>query len=125
MAITGRTLEEAARTFTDHLNGVLNRTVTQARLVFRRRVSEREVYISFRQGGQPAVVPLGSRYGRVDLFVAQACSSEVIDGLHYLGTHRYTCTLTPERPDEPLSESWNEVLEESYRMFKTEFTAPP
>jgi hypothetical protein len=92
---------EAARKFTDHLNGVLNRTVTHSRLTMRETLA-REVYVSFRDHGSPTGVVLTTHYGAADLYLAQVCGSDVINGAHHLRTLRYTYTVKPAGHDEPL-----------------------
>ena len=101
MAITGRSLRDAAQHFCDHANGVLTRTVTQTRLVvvgFAPRVQ-----VVFRQGGRPIAARLRTRFGLMGLFLGQVCESERrADGLHELRTVEYRYYLTQEGAEQPL-----------------------
>lgn len=101
MPIRGRTLREAAQTFCDHVNSVLNRTVTRARLVVF-GVAPR-IQVAFRQAGRPFNARLQTSFGRIGLYLGQVCESEIgQDGIHTLRTVAYTYTLTPAGADEPL-----------------------
>lgn len=191
MAIEGRSLGAAARDFVDHLNGVLSRTVTQARLVAvpTSGPDESELFtLGFRQGGRVIAAPLETRFGALELYVGQrVASTRTDDGRHRLRTEEYRYTVGERHADEPtlrweyrrergdpdamwcrhhvqgtvpiclgsgeltlndlhvpsgfttieeiirfcivdlgvqpLSDSWNEVLDDSYDRFKTDFTA--
>ena len=101
MPIQGGTLREAAQTFCDHVNHVLTRTVTEARLVVF-EVPPR-VQLTFRQAGQPITARLATRFGWMGLYLGQVCESVVVsNGLHELRTVEYKYTLTPEGAREPL-----------------------
>ncbi len=108
MPITGRTLAEAAQKFREHVNDVLNRTVTQTPLQL---VQVKNGFLlAFRQGGVPLAAPLATRVGRMWLYMGQTCSSTIREGLHYLRTMRYAYTLTSDGSDEPLFR-WEYVRE--------------
>ena len=101
MSIRGRTLREAAQTFCDHANRVLNRTVTRARLVVI-DVPPR-VQVAFRQAGRPFKARLQTRFGRMGLYLGQVCDFVLgQDGLLMLRTIEYKYTLTLAGDDEPL-----------------------
>lgn len=101
MPIRGGSLHQAAQTFCDHANRVLNRTVTRARLVVF-GVAPR-VQVAFRQAGRPFKARLQTCFGRMGLYLGQVCDSVVgPDDLHTLRTIAYTYTLTPAGADEPI-----------------------
>lgn len=105
MAIEGDTLEEAARRFREHLNGLLARTVTRTRLVSLPRRGARRpssVQIAFRQGGAAIEAPILTRFGRVGLYLGQRCESIEQSGRHRLRTASYRYALTPQGAREPL-----------------------
>ncbi len=101
MSIRGGSLHQAAQTFCDYANRLLNRTVTRARLVVF-GVPPR-VQVAFRRGGQPFNAWLQTSFGRMGLFIGQVCDSVVgQDGFHTLRTIEYRYTLTPAGAKEPL-----------------------
>lgn len=100
MPITGRTLAEAAAKFRDHLNDVLARTVTRTPLVMVEALGRFQ--LAFRQGGGPVEAMLGTRFGRVGLYLGQTCESTVEGGLHRLRTVSYRYTLRPEGAEDAL-----------------------
>lgn len=103
MPIDGRTLGEAARTFCNHLNEVLARTVTQSRLVLLGPREGERVQVAFRERGGPAAAPLRTVFGLMGLYLGQVCTAIPMGaGQQRLITVRYRYTLTPERSEEPL-----------------------
>ncbi len=101
MPIRGPTLREAGQTFYDHVNRVVNRTVTRARLVVI-DVPPR-IQVAFRQAGRPIKARLQTHFGRMGLYLGQVCDSVVgADGLQTLRTIEYRYTLTLAGTDEPL-----------------------
>jgi hypothetical protein len=90
MAITGRSFEDAARKFTDHLNGVLCKTLTQTRLQAVPVKGTPCVNIGFRQAGHPEEACFNSDYGWLSLSLTQNCDSIIDkDGKHELRTVAY------------------------------------
>lgn len=103
MPIEGRTLWEAARTFCNHLNEVLARTVTQSRLVLLGPTGAERVQVAFRERGGPAVAPLRTVFGPMGLYLGQVCTASPMGPPRQrLITVSYRYTLTPERSEEPL-----------------------
>jgi hypothetical protein len=101
--IEAGTLEDAARMFCDHMNGVVNRTVTEARLVQVHVGGQPLVQVTFRQAGAPMEARLGTRFGPMWLYLGQVCGSRVMgDGRHQLYTARYKYTLRRDGSQEPL-----------------------
>jgi hypothetical protein len=95
LAITGRSLADAARRFTDHLNNVLAHTLTQAPLILSVFENRSEAQISFRRDGAPVGVQLNSHFGPLLLWVGQTCGAfEDKDGSARLYTSRYRYTIT-------------------------------
>lgn len=111
MPITGRTPREAAQKFCDHVNRVLAKTVTRARVIPLEVRGVPRIQITFRQAGQPTTALLRSRFGPVKFYFGQVCDSVVRpDKLHELRTVTYTYTLTPDRTVKPLLR-WEYVRE--------------
>lgn len=103
MAITGRSLGEAAARFRDHLNSVLAKTLTQIPLSLMVFEGKSQAMLSFRRDGGPIGVLLKSGFGPVHLWVGQTCGvAEVAGNKHRLYTARYRYTLTIGESDEPL-----------------------
>ncbi len=106
MAIEGATLEEATRAFREHLNGLLARTVTQARLMALAHRSRSRaplaVMISLRLGGGAIEAPLRTRYGLMHLYLGQRCESVERGRRHRLVTAAYRYTLRAEGTRQPL-----------------------
>lgn len=103
MPIVGRTLPEAARSFCKHLNDLLARTVTQARLREFGARGAPTINITFRQAGIVREAPLNTHYGPMGLYIGQLCGSvPTQDGRHRLITVQYKYTLTPAGANEPL-----------------------
>lgn len=102
MAIEGASLAEAARTFCDHFNSVLCRTITQARLQPIIVTGDLSVTLSFRRQGRIATASLETRYGRLELYLLQWCSSVEKNGRHVLRTERYRYALSLSPELEPL-----------------------
>ena len=89
MAITGRSLGEAARHFTDHLNRLLASTITDTRLVPLVNAASQTAYISFRQLG-PVEASLETKYGPLRLSLGQICACSINSrGDHELYTLEY------------------------------------
>jgi hypothetical protein len=90
MAISGRSLQDAARKFTDHINGVLCKTLTQSRLQVTSVKGASCVNIGFRQPGELEAARFNSDYGWLSLSLAQNCDS-IVDtrGDHELRTMAY------------------------------------
>ena len=188
MAITGRSLGDAASHFKNHLNAVLARTITPVPLSLIVVDKKSLAMLSFRRDGSPAGVALNSRFGQLRLWVGQTCgATEAGEKSHRLFTDAYRYTITfGDSPEpllrweysrtrgngvglwcrhhlqgaidlklgdtavplndwhlptgyvpleevvrfcivdlgaDPLTPDWNDVLDESYRRFKTEFTS--
>lgn len=67
-APTYKTARQAFFEFRDHLNRLLNTTITDARLVMEILDDDTKAYVGFQQSGQPVHRPIGTRYY---LFVGQ------------------------------------------------------
>lgn len=103
MPIESGTLEDAARIFCEHLNGVLNRTVTETRLVWVHVRAQPLGEVAFRQAGAPTRAPLRTRFGPMWLSLGQLCGSRTVPGgRQRLYTARYKYTLTRDGTQEPL-----------------------
>ncbi len=103
MAITGRTLREAAQIFCDHVNRVLATTITQTRLQVIPSPTKPQVQLAFRQGGRHVTAPLRTRFGPMGLYLGQVCTSErTATGQHELRTVEYKYHLIPEGAPEAL-----------------------
>jgi hypothetical protein len=89
MAIIGRSLEDAARKFTDYLNGILCKTLTETRLQMTPVKGQSCVNIGFRQAGHPEEACFNSDYGWLSLSLSQNCGSRIEDGVHALRTMGY------------------------------------
>ena len=98
MPITGSSLWHATLHLCEHLNRVLETTVTQARLVpVEPRVHATRIEIAFRQGGQPIDALLAARFGPLRLYLGQVCDGVPLsDGQVRLRTISYKYTLTAE-----------------------------
>ncbi len=102
MPIEARTLQGAAKTFCDHLNHVLARTVTRTRLQFI-DVGEDLIQVAFRQAGRPTTARLTTRFGQMELFLGQNCAAEPTDSKRVrLFTASYKYTLNVHGVEEPL-----------------------
>ncbi|MBI3454809.1 MAG: hypothetical protein HY002_03335 [Candidatus Rokubacteria bacterium] len=103
MPIEAGTLEATARIFCDHLNHVVNRTVSQTRLVWFHVEGQPLGEITFRQTGAPTRARLRTRFGPMWLSLGQLCGSIVQPGgLHRLYTAKYKYTITRDGTEEPL-----------------------
>ena len=103
MAITGRSLGEAAARFRDHLNSVLARTITQIPLSLLVFEGKAQAMLTFRQDGAPVGVPINSRFGPLRLWIGQVCGASTRDdGTTRLYTSRYRYTLSVGASHEPL-----------------------
>lgn len=105
MPIEGPSLWNAARTFCEHLNTVFARTITQARVlpIGRRRDLTERIQIAFRSAGAAQEAPLGTKFGRVGLYIGQYCESVLTaEKRHRLITVKYRYTLTPDGMTDPL-----------------------
>lgn len=104
MLIQGRSLGQATQLFADHLNEILNNTVTHRRLiVFVPGIAE-EVHIGFRGHGTVSPAVLTTEYGRMELDLRQVCD-ELPDeetNLFTLRTLSYRYTIQLEGTTEPL-----------------------
>jgi len=101
--IEAGTFDEAARSFCDHLNHVLARTVTETRLIWVHVPGQSLGEVAFRQAGAPTVAPLRTRFGLMSLSLGQLCGSVVQpSGLHRLYTAKYKYTITPEGAQQAL-----------------------
>jgi len=100
--ILGRDLWDACRTFCDHLNPVLARTVTQTRLVpIGRPGLSRQLQVAFRGGGgRLPAARLRTRFGPMALYIGQLCETVPVGGQHQLVTVEYRYTLTPGELEE-------------------------
>jgi len=106
VAIEGDTLAEAVERFREHLNGLLARTVTQARVVALAHRSPRRaplfVTLALRHGGGAIEAPLRTRYGPMCLYLGQRCESVQRGRRHRLVTAAYRYTLRGETQEAPL-----------------------
>lgn len=116
MAITGKNLNEVARTFTDHLNSVLNRTITQKRLV-QVNLPPHLIAISFRDQLDGSVAPLRTKYGDMDLYLSQRCEavSTGAPNTYRLRTLAYAYTLTPSGNPATPTERGSRTREPCFR----------
>jgi hypothetical protein len=91
MSMVGRSIEEAARKLTDHLNGVLCRTLTETRLQLTSTRNAPCVNIGFRShGGHAEGACFSSDYGQLSLSLSQNFESLAgADGMHDLRTTGY------------------------------------
>jgi len=107
MPIEGATFEAAMREYQKHLNALLTRTVTQARLVVAAYPSPPagppRMQIAFRRHGAAVLAPLRTRFGQVGLYLGQLCEDvSTPEGRHHILTVAYQYTLTPSGTDEAL-----------------------
>lgn len=111
MPSTGRSLQEASRSFTDHLNRTLNRTLTQRRLIAVPNREDEYIGILFREAGRFRPVRLHTRYGPMDFGVSLRCVVEPVDNRRVkLSTAWYRYTLQAEDHREPMFR-WEYVSE--------------
>lgn len=107
MPITGKTHIEVARIFARHVNSVVARTVTQARVVAfvgggRSRTAP-EIQIAFRQGAAATRAMIQTRFGRMGLYVGQVCEAVPVEkGLLRLRTLQYKYTISCEQSHDPI-----------------------
>lgn len=105
MPIEARDLGAAAREFQGEINSVLNRTVSQARLVAT-ALEGGLVRVSPRQQGVPASIPLVTSHGPMALDVMQVCGARQTDsGRVRLFTNEYRYALTAQDAGEPWCEA--------------------
>ena len=102
MAIEGASLAEAAHELCDHFNSVLCRTITQVRLQPIIVKGDPFATVSFRREGKIATASLETRYGRLELYLLQRCSSVEKNSRHVLRTERYRYALSLSPELEPL-----------------------
>jgi hypothetical protein len=103
VAITGRSLGDAATRFATHLNSVLGRTLTQAPLTILIIEGKPHALLSFRRDGAPVGVLLRSSFGSMYLWIGQTCGAEEnTNGSQRLYTARYRYTITIGENPEPL-----------------------
>lgn len=108
MPIEGATVYEASKAFSDHLNRLLNRTLTHSRVVAFGSDESVRVLLSFREQGRPTSTLLKTKYGPMTLYVGQLCEGvEIAKGRQRLRTVLYKYTLTlgernDQNPPEPL-----------------------
>jgi len=103
VALTGKSLGDAAALFTQHLNSVLARTITQAPIVLIAFDDRPHAMLSFRRDGGPVGVQLKSDYGPLELWVGQVCGAEEdSNGKSRLYTSEYKYTITTADNHEPL-----------------------
>lgn len=106
MPIQGKDLREATKQFTEHLNSVLNRTVTTYRLIHVIQPQTGRAYIHFRgPDGQPQAMPIVTRFGQMGLTISHYCEASrdrEDDRLLTLHTVEYRYALTPEGNKEPI-----------------------
>jgi hypothetical protein len=95
--IEGRTVLDASHRFADHLNRVLNTTLTQARIVAFAMGDgdDSPVSVSFRERGRATAAHLNTRFGPMTLFIGQRCEGVRIgaDRIRLI-TVEYKYTLT-------------------------------
>lgn len=103
MAITGRSLRDAAENFRGHINRVLAQTVTRTPVFVIPAEETHRIQVAFRLPGQPAGPQLVTGFGRIRVYLGQVCESERrADGRHELRTVEYRYYLTPEGAEQPL-----------------------
>jgi len=102
--IVGTSLQAAAVSFREHLNGVLHLTITDTPLVvFTVGKNPTKADIAFRHDGRPQETPLQTKYGLLWLYLGQVCTSTLDDaGQHVLHTVKYTYTLRRDDEENPL-----------------------
>jgi hypothetical protein len=107
VSLEARSLGDAISKYADHLNRLLARTITQTRLVaFTAETSQprrpTRMDLAFRRGGRVIQAPLSTRFGRIDLFIAQLCESIVTEArTHILRAVKYAYHLTPPGNQQP------------------------
>lgn len=95
MPIEGRTVFEASRAFSDHLNRLLNRTLTASRVIAFGSEESPRIQVAFRQQGRLTSAPLHTKYGPVTLYLGQLCEGvSTTPGRLRLITVEYKYTLT-------------------------------
>jgi hypothetical protein len=102
MPIEGRHLREVSQILREHLNVLLSHTITRVPLIAYFDRGSTFTQLSFRHGGVPSTITLHTKFGSVDLFLAQMC--DAIEGQHHrvqLRTTKYRYTLTPAGASEP------------------------
>lgn len=103
MSITGRSFGRACRTFADHLNHILNTTVTQRRLSI--VISNQQIaVIGFRTPARASEALIHTSYGRMELDLRQTCDATIDEESNQLTlrTLSYRYTLRPAGAAEPL-----------------------
>lgn len=103
MSFRGTTLGQMTQRFTDHLNRILNTTVTQQRLSMF-ITNQGTALIGFRAPGSSQVARLRTDYGPMELDIRQTCDAVTDDetGLLTLRTLSYRYTIAPQGDPEPL-----------------------
>ncbi len=100
--IEGKSLEAVSRRFSDQLNRLLAKTISQHRLVAL-AIPKRGVNIAFRQSGIVETAKLKTRFGEMELFIGLLCdAAEVERKLRRLFIAEYKYTLTLKGSTEPL-----------------------
>jgi hypothetical protein len=104
MLMQGRSLGHASRLLTDHLNRILNSTITHKRLSLFLPALADEAQINFREHGSASFAMLRTDYGPMELDLRQTCDvvGDEETGLLTLRTLSYRYTITPEGNPEPL-----------------------
>ncbi len=103
MSITGRSLREASSTYADHLNRMLNLTLTHRRLISYIERGDDVSTIQFRQAGRAVPVQLNSQFGPVHLEITLRCVAISADRRQVgLRAAWYRYTLLPEGQHEPM-----------------------
>lgn len=129
MAILGRTLEAATKSFADHLNSLLHHTLTEQPLSMVKTKNSSgvpQMQLSFRNGVQTSTARLRSRLcGDLDLYIGQRCESYQAEGRkHRLFTAEYRYTLAPAGQQEPLFR-WEYSRKWPYQLIEEEAGQAP
>lgn len=103
MPIIGRSLWDAAQQFSDHVNSILFRTLTQSRVQVVGTRRSPLVELAFRHGGAVARALLHTKVGQVWLSFGQTCDATTPRrDVYQLHTVKYKYALTPDGTEEPM-----------------------
>jgi hypothetical protein len=110
MPIEGASLGEIGQAFAEHLNELVNGTVTTSRIIPFMPDDDDLAYLSFRQGGGPETVSLNTNIGPLAFFLGQTCDAILVHGKHRLRTVKYRYHLRAPDQSEPIIR-WEYVRE--------------
>lgn len=103
MPFQGRSLGQISQEFTDHLNHILNTTVTQRRLR-RIMINTGVATIGIQEHARVSRALIRTSYGPMELDLRQTCDAvtDEVTGLLRLRTLSYRYAIAPEGDPEPL-----------------------